>query len=273
MKKGKLILQLNNNEGEIVEIENTLSTKEKGLFEEGDFKYYSLDRETLKIKSTFFNKNKRVRDVWRYNLVRKGNKYKLDDLDFPECPFCLSVYVDKNPPKGNKNICLIIIESPHKHEYKFGTAHLPVAPAQKGTGARIHNQLENKINDFNSNNKQIFTEPKYQVVICNPIQFQTSLYALQKPKIAENYGNLKEKVWNAIYEFENKNGIAESFLKRIGEYSPKIIINSCTESFRQTIEDQIQTVFYKTDIKYFYTLKHPSYWDKSIKLFLNNLMV
>lgn len=241
--------------------------------------YYSIKENELTINKEFFSAEKRVKDVWRYELIKNGKEgYKLEILDHSECPFCRSNYNDKNPSNACSNICLLIIESPHKDEYCSGVELIPIAPAQKNTGTRIHNQLEEKINEFINHNPGVFTLDKYQLVICNPVQFQTSLHIILDKNFSSS---LKNKVWRKIFTLELNANRSDSFINRFKGYKPKIIINSCTSELKIRVETQIKKQIKKqiheknSDINpnYLYTKKHPSYWNTSTKLIFKDLLI
>lgn len=207
----------------ITAFKEKFSKHEEGAdkYEDNYCKYYE---DKIEIKDAFFADDKRVKDVWRYNIIKNNDEsIDLETLADYEHPFCCSKFIDKNLPKQNQNICLLIIESPHKEEYCRGSEFVPVAPAQGKTGENIEKYFC-KIVNANDEIKKLFTD-NMQLVICNPVQFQTSLYELHRYPTLKKYAEVKAQIW---YELFENYGEKEKFIERIREYEPKIIINACT---------------------------------------------
>ena len=112
--------------------------------------------------------------------------------------------------KENKRI-IIILESPHKDEYSMGR----VAPAMGKTGKNIKEYLLEILDKKIGNPKD--NEKKYDVILMNAIQYQTSL------GIDTEY--FRDRVWLTLW---NKEGLRKEFIERLKKYNADIIFNFCT---------------------------------------------
>lgn len=241
------------------------ASKEKEILQKINVKHCTINKDEATIIG-IYEENKRVHDVYRYTLVAIENTYVLTsphskkiikerNKDFPGSKF--RDYYTKNICNDNKTI-LLIIESPHKDEYTEDFS--PIAPAQGVTGDRIDKFL---CTILKHNNCKI-ENGEYNILICNPVQFQTSLRSLYPPKLTLNKSaksGIKDKVWKKIFEKEKKD-----FEKRLDIYNPKIVINACTAKLKGLITDIIKE---RRSILYVAN-KHPCIWDGSILLELSN---
>lgn len=112
--------------------------------------------------------------------------------------------------KKNKRI-IIILESPHKDEYSKGI----IAPAMGKTGKNIKDYLLKILDKKIENPKD--NEKKYDVILMNAIQYQTSL------GIDTEY--FRDRVWLTLW---NKGDLRKEFIKRLEGYDADIIFNFCT---------------------------------------------
>lgn len=114
--------------------------------------------------------------------------------------------------KKNKRI-VIILESPHKDEYSK-TIPAP-APAMGKTGRNIKEYLLEILDKKIGNPKD--NEKKYDVILMNAIQYQTSL------GIDTEY--FRDRVWLTLW---NKEDLRKEFIKRLEGYNADIVFNFCT---------------------------------------------
>ena len=114
--------------------------------------------------------------------------------------------------KKNKRI-VIILESPHKYEYSK-TIPAP-APAMGETGRNIKEYLLEILDKKIGNPKD--NEKKYDVILMNAIQYQTSL------GIDTEY--FRDRVWLTLW---NKEDLRKEFIKRLEGYNADIVFNFCT---------------------------------------------
>ncbi len=226
------------------------------------------------VNEDFFRK--KVPDVWRYDIYRVNgqNQYE-SDLYSNDCnPYFNNRFGDDNCDHADISPvkCILIIESPHEHE--FDENFEPIGPAMKNTGDNIDNYfmckfqyyiLPKLINKCKENNHDL--PNKISVIISNPVQLQASLNYIHKNGIDKSVRN---NVWNFLFE----KGQKEKFLVRMKDYlggeNLQIIVNACTRSksgnnktcFVQ-VRDAIRTLLNETknkNIIYFETESHPSAW-------------
>lgn len=116
-----------------------------------------------------------------------------------------------NIVKSYKNL-LIVLESPHKDEYKDKEF---IAPALGKTGINLKDKFESKINKVIENNTDL--RGLYNIVLVNAIQYPTSL--------GFTTSNFRDRIWLDLWIV---NGFRKELIERINNYSPSIIINLCT---------------------------------------------
>lgn len=223
------------------------------------------------VVTNFFTNKTKINDVWRYNLVFDKNQNYYPRL----LPFYASIqnpkinFIDQHPKLTTLPTIVIIIESPHKAEYdNSGTLPLPLAPANGKTGKGIDNCLSIILNDLRCRNKISLPPYNYSIIICNPVQYQTSLYHLTDDPSAKD---LKNKIWTELFIHQSLN---TDFIARLKSYNPSLIINACTggmnngqprglkklvdsairnePSFQNKLNNNPNFIIYTT---------HPSYWD------------
>ncbi|HOO74201.1 MAG: hypothetical protein H7A31_04775 [Thermotogae bacterium] len=191
------------------------SEAEKKLSDKGVLK------EDILVKWIYSNE-KRLNDVCRYFII-DGNIVPCDGKDF-----ILSKYSDVKIEGKYKSVVLIL-ESPHKDEYTGYSmqenSFCPIAPANGKTGFAIEKYKNSSKNaEYYSLRELImnFTDikkEKYAVILCNPVQYQTSLGSFT----GKFYRDLRDDMWKSMYPYFEKD-----FIKRIKSYNPELIINACT---------------------------------------------
>lgn len=163
----------------------------------------------------------------------------------------------------DKNIVLIL-ESPHKDEY---TDKKPIAPAQGKTGENLKKFMEYALKKISEKYQEKYQEEykkigkkKYNLIICNPVQYQTSLASHLKDKA--EYEKIKKEVWHAIWDYED---IQSDFKKRIKGYDPLLIIEACTGGkddkfkFKKKIWYALEEVKNKESLEFkIFSFSHPS---------------
>ena len=203
---------------------------------------------TYVLVKDFFGANNKVPDVSRYRIGGEGRcahhdyKYRIchdkyliphDNItrdvsafDIPE-PCLQARLKEQRERRANQeqreigNIVLLL-ESPHKYEYIAD----PKRPACRSTGTQIDNLLWIVLRYIQIETG--FIEPACDVVISNPIQFQTSLHAIHDRSLSDDDGiwkTLRDNVWRTLW---NEEHIQNCFRARLGCYYPKVIINACT---------------------------------------------
>lgn len=165
------------------------------------------------------------------------------------------------PPGGVRLVrpgaVVIILESPHQHEY---TPHyMPVAPLQKpASKTRLRNQLPRLLAEAGVSVGDI--------VLANPVQFQTSLHRLMRPAYQSGVqGAVRDAVWKALYQAapDGVRVVEQGFLKRIRSYHPVLIINACTAGVKGMVTDSLQRA---GGYRVVTVSHHPSYWSRTTRL-------
>lgn len=220
-------------------------------------KHCKFDGEEMVSILGVYQEEKRVHDVWRYNVTVKN--YKIVKF----CKFYQGVgrFFDQTIDTKNRSIVLII-ESPHKDEYDNKFA--PIAPAQGATGEKI----EKYIVDLLRNHKQVrLSDGLYNILIVNPVQFQASLFNLHKVSLSSKnsaVSAIRDKVWLSIFSKEKDN-----FVDRLISYKPSLLINACTAKLKSIVDTEIKYLLRNKQLNcggYFIADKHPSVWSSKTKL-------
>jgi len=214
---------------EIIKIDRTIydAFNENKIFNE---KYCTINEDTIIVNEIFFSESTRVKDcIRRLHIDPYLNK---SDILLPS----------SNHPVENSTV--LILESPHKDEYTDDFQQL--TPANGISGVRIYNFR-----------KRIFPDELGEIIICNPVQWQASLYALHNKSMYNyTFKKLKNDVWSFLW---NESKI--EFIDRLKKYNPQIIINSCTSSLKKKVQDEINKYFQE---KQLYKTYHPARWSKTI---------
>ena len=146
----------------------------------------------------------------------------------------------------------LIVESPHKDE--FDNNFNPLCPLNGSAGKRFANNICNKLDTWFSNIKNI----KVEVMIINPVQYQTSLYHFLNGKISYNnikqsinYTKIDKDIRNETWRFLFNNcSLSNDFITRINTYSPDCIDNCCTGKVNsRTFVNPTSIVIKKKNIK------------------------
>ena len=143
---------------------------------------------------------------------------------------------------------VIVLESPHRHEYING---VPVGPAQNTTGTLFKNKFDALISKsvvFNT-----ISTGYHDVIMLNSVQYQCSLGHALKTNANKC---LRDQIWNNCFQ----NGCSQDITDRISAIKPVCVINLCTKGFIN-----LQLILH-TQISQFanYTYgTHPSTWNFS----------
>lgn len=248
------------------EIKSTDKTTQS-LLDEANSIYLSKYSDRFEICDLFAEEN-RVQDVWRYCLAynNKNDKFLLTKHTSYSHNFKMSKFNDLEASDLSKDddVCLIIIESPHKDEYTKDSRFLPIGPAQGTTGLKIEHYFEEL---FNKNIYDKFDKSElsdiYNIIICNPVQFQTSLYEVHKQPLTK-FPTVRNNMWKALYS----NSAENHFLERLKSYNPSIIINACTSKLKKNIEETLSNNF---EYNYFESSNHPCVWTEKTTFSIKEL--
>lgn len=150
--------------------------------------------------------------------------------------------------KYKEPIIAIILESPHKYEYKNES----VGPAKGTTGRLFFNEFGNYLNKSKiaSNLSQ---KDKYKIVFMNSIQYQTSQ---GKPLNCIENKCKRDELWLKMFDSFGKDNL----LERIKSLKPDVVINLCTMGFNN-LQLKVDNAL-KENNAYIYTIgTHPSTWN------------
>jgi hypothetical protein len=204
---------------------------------------------------------KRVDDVFRYTLrLSRGNQtQKL------EAGGNIGAFSDELAIKSKNRKIVLVVESPHSHEYDEN--FVPIAPAQGSTGDNIHKHI---IGIIDRHNRLNLPDGDYDLIICNPVQFQASLFHLHKIPLRSKEFDVtavRNKVWRAIYNLD-KN----TFYQRLTTYAPAAIINACTSNLRKRACCEIErwristTNVSQKQLNVYNAGSHPQNWSSNTML-------
>ena len=154
---------------------------------------------------------------------------------------------------------LLLLESPHKGEYRCGNPSIPIAPAQGRTGARIDKFLECVLNaPYNAPALQGVNATS-RVIIANPVQFQTSLWVIHRGHM-RNWRTLRNAVWKTLWDMPR---IRCDFRRRLRRYHPDVVLNCCTYGLQKPVSKFVAGCGLTTPI---YESHHPSRWHCAVRL-------
>ena len=210
-----------------------------------------------------FDRGKAIPDVERYNICksnctvrlvshRRGrHNVRLDESNYNDC-LCR--------PQYRGDTVVLLLESPHEDEYD--NCGDPIAPAQGTTGRNTHSHLECVLRRILHNNmRQIRSGCNTRVILCNPVQFQTSLHMILDVEWQKSW---RDKVWLTLW---NEPIIQQCFRARMALYNPKFAINACTGERTRPRQHNINspkrkvTAFLKCiGVDNIYETGHPSSW-------------
>lgn len=151
---------------------------------------------------------------------------------------------------------IVILESPHQWEYT--SDYQPLGPLQKpASKTRLRNQLPRLIQEAGGIEDA-------DIVLCNPIQFQTSLHRLMLPGQPGVQSTVRDAVWKALYSAHH-NGVRvfeQHFIERIRMYDPDLVINACTAGVKAMVTETLDGLPYRVCG----VSQHPSYWGSHTHL-------
>lgn len=245
-QKEILTIQYNNNEYKIICTKEFLTSIDKNVKKNKSLlKYYDIKQK--KILDPFFANNKVVPNVLRYSIdINLQNLFKNNGT--------LGKHMDTQISGSTDCNILIILESPHKDEYD---QHFqPISPAQGITGINLDNHLLNLLNSIKKHFSFFSqTTQKMNIVIVNPVPYQTSLNYLSNKGMNSE---VKEQVWRTIWcseDYQKNLAIRYNKYKNID-----LIINACTEVFQNEVTNfLLNCIACNSSI---YKCNHPSTWQR-----------
>ena len=195
-----------------------------------------------------FSADNRVPDVQRYSWGTCGCGSEIH----------LCRHRDAQPARGRQAV--VILESPHIYEY--GNAGLamscPIAPAMGVTGTCLDEHLGSLLRTINMS--------ACEVVISNPVQFQTSLYVIHRGdrSVASKYRvrKITDAVFRGLWAVER---IQTNFRNRMNIYRPELIINACTYSLRDDVGRFLELTFPSVNYR---ETNHPGSWTNPLRRYV-----
>ncbi len=177
-----------------------------------------------------FDCDKRVPDADSFRIRRTGASMSLTEREDVPLSVHLAPYTSSRGVPCVRPYCstlAVVLESPHKDE--FGPSLSPLFPAQGKTGDNLKDQLINVICADQELKQAISGRVPVRVVLCNPIQFQTSLHMIHGvgrrsllPKGCRH--GLTRAVWRAVWSV---GGVQDDFLARLRAIDADWILNAC----------------------------------------------
>lgn len=221
------------------------------------------EEERTPTRKVTFNSKNAVSDVMRlyecqaifdeYHAKYAPNVLKSAG-DWIDLGFQRLVTVQKT--KTNLTPIVIILESPHKSEYKSNFS--PRGPAMGTTGANIGSLIESCEEEH-----PLQLNP---IIICNPIPWQCSLVQLHSRPMGTGGRYVANTVWRRLW----RNETHDAFYNRVYDMHPKLVLNCCTQSLtaadnnektlKHLVSDFLKSRFPKVQVL---PLGHPSYWTRT----------
>lgn len=263
-KNKKMILQFKENANDTLQsITVDISETEASIFCK-ESEYLDKSSGTLMVKEYFFI-DKKVKDKWRYNLVNNNGWQLIKTNGQPILCAPSSGYFyleDEGIASDNANdnipVILIILESPHKDEYRDDD-FFPLSPANGDTGVYFFKYfITHGLPILESLGLQLNHQSEYKIFFVNPVPYQTSLDKIHKKGVTDTFRN---KVWKKLYPKCEVN-----FEERITSYNPKIILNSCTSGLKGIVQKKLNNVQFLQSVDIFQT-SHPSSWQIQLGAF------
>lgn len=242
-----------------------------------------LQQTPFTIKKEFFYPNKRVPDVYRYDLKFDFNicEWRLFEANKTGALVLANPWEKKNSTnndyqkisnKREDNNILIILESPHNDEYEYPD-FIPLQPANGNTGERFFTYFTKDIlNYVHSESMPIplknYLNINFTYCICfvNPVPFQTSLHYILSKGGQKRVGvdkDIRNAIWNKLFLHCERD-----FIKRLESYKPFAILNSCTGELKNKgdlkslIKNSIDNNFTCVNYVYKFNTGHPCSWYK-----------
>ena len=204
-------------------------------------KYIILDEEknTIKLKRSFFKKNKQVENVTRFYVELSGDQITIETPSKKNELVLDSHFFDDVVDTNYKDKTIaILLESPHIDEYEINTEKLiPIGAAQGQTGKKIEKSIESLILALNDH-RVLEEQHKYRVIIINAVNFQTSLHFIHEKPMNNYYRELRDKMWQKMWiEIPQ---VKSDFTKHLDSLKKdSILINACPKSLKPFINQEL----------------------------------
>ena len=164
---------------------------------------------------------------------------------------------ERNPTEIRPASIVFILESPHKSEY-CSCCFRPLRPLNNDASFR---KFAGKVISKCYEIGQVQDDPsaEHDIVLCNPIQYQTSLHHLRLDDCV-----CKPVRNNVFRNLINTPEFRSDFEMRVTRYAPFIIIDCSTKDISNTIPPILRNTPFPRDVHgptpEIFKAKHPSYW-------------
>ena len=203
----------------------TLSVDDFAGFRES--RYVDSCGDVPDVLECYFSDSMRVDDVQRYTICwgTGADTPSIRCNSTRDDRFAYSRFCDQLPERREgQSVVLLLLESPHKNEYKYDPepeSLQSIAPAQGATGNNIQRHFPEVL--------KCGLSPALcdgaSVVIANPIPYQTSLVSISdEPR---KWRPVRDAVWAALW---NNRVVKAHFAERLRQYNPHVVINACTSA-------------------------------------------
>ncbi|WP_119156862.1 hypothetical protein [Caldimonas tepidiphila] len=205
-----------------------------------------------------YDKQRRVEDVTRYKVrVYSSGLVTIQSLTGDIGTFCDCPVGSLGLPK-----IVLVIESPARTEYD--NHFNPIAPAQGDTGDRIEEWFEELLTAHDA----LGLRPgEYELVICNPIQFQASMIWIHGESSRSNQAarRLLIKAWTAMYR---DRGEGVQFLQRLEQYEPAAVMLACSTPMQSTVMRDVRALAKRKGWRdrVVKCSAHPSCWNEKLRI-------
>jgi hypothetical protein len=225
----------------------TRSKEVEELFSQAESRYIAKDEDGLAISEAFFE-DRLIPDIWRYSLLLSDGCFRL----MRHCSYSFELershYRDHLAITSKQENIVLIIESPHRDEYTSDGRFIPIGPAQGTTGEKIEQYFEELFNNFINRHIEL-TEKSYGVILCNPVQYQSSLHEILH--LSKINRTLRDCIWKGLFD-------GNEFQRRLADYSPAVVINACTRGVKNIVNEAIPNEY-----PLFIASSHPGVWSGS----------
>lgn len=204
-----------------------------------------------------FGPSNRVPDVDRYRVTVCNGFYSVQPHETGTIASSRNRFFDHSTSRQDfDGTVLLLLESPHKDEYDDNSVACPIAPASGQTGTKMHNNLKSALNASCNGHLRSVIGNNYRIIIANPIQFQTSLWAIHKGDLAGDWRVLRNATWKTLWDVPE---IRHEFCCRVRSYNPQVALNCCTSQLRDLITSFFVHYGFTTQM-HLYESFHPSAW-------------
>lgn len=237
-------------------------------------RYVESRGEVPDVLECYFSDTMRVDDVQRYTIcwLAGTDTPSIRPNSTRDDRFADSGFYDQPPERREgQSVVLLLLESPHKDEYKHNPELEPlrsIAPAQGVTGSNIqayfHEVLKCGLSPDLCGGASVF--------IANPMPYQASLASISNNQ--RKWRPVKNAVWAALWKVE---AVKADFAQRLCRYNPDVVINACTSARSNDLPYAISAhvaafvVAHCPAAKLFATT-HPSSWRNASRRWLKPVL-